>query len=190
MTEQNAWAEERLADVLGRARANWGWMVALGVVLVLLGTVAVVQSVLVTIASMMLIGVLMVVGAVMHVVAAFRGQGWKHFLLWLVGGVLYLLAGIGIFANPVLASGFLTLLIAAALLAAGVARIWLGVKARPDQGWGWLVAGGGVTLLLGLIIATGWPVNSLWLIGMFLGVDLMMQGWSYIALGIALRLRH
>ena len=60
---------------------------------------------------------------------------------------------------------------------------------RPAKSWGWIVAAGIVTILAGLVIATGWPVNSLWVIGLFLGIDLLFQGWSYIAIGLALRAR-
>lgn len=138
MSTEGASPTEGLTAVLARARANWGWLLALGLLLVLLGGIAVAQSVFVTIASMVMIGVLMILGAVAHVVAALRAQGWKHFTLWIVGGLIYLLAGLAVIVNPVLASGILTLLVALTLLAAGVARIWMGVKARPGQGWaGW-----------------------------------------------------
>ena len=178
-----------LGEALSQARANWGWLLALGLLLLLAGGFVIVQSVFVTMTSMMMIGILMIFGAALHVIAAFRGKGWKHFLLWLVGGVFYLIAGLSVIANPLLASSLLTLLISIALLGAGAVRVWMGIKARPDQGWGWLTLGGVITVLLGLVILSGWPVNSLWLIGMFLGIDLMMQGWSYVALSIALRAR-
>lgn len=189
MHDTNDKANDGLSEALAQARQNWGWLVALGVALLVAGGFAVAQAVLFTMASMIMIGALMIIGALTHIIAAFRGQGWKHFLLWLAGGILYLIAGLVTIANPLLASSFLTLLIGASLLASGIARVWMGIKARPDQGWGWLLTGGLITLLLGLVIATGWPVNSLWLIGLFLGIELVMQGWSYIALGIALRAR-
>jgi uncharacterized membrane protein HdeD (DUF308 family) len=58
---------------------------------------------------------------------------------------------------------------------------------RPHQGWGWLLAAGIITILLGLMIAMGWPVNSLWVLGLFLAIDLVFQGWSFIAIGLALK---
>ena len=48
---------------------------------------------------------------------------------------------------------------------------------------------GVLTVLAGIVIAVGWPVNSVWVLGMFLAIDLMFQGWSYIAFGLALRAR-
>lgn len=177
------------SDAAQRLKKGWGWFIALGVLLLGLGTFAFVYVGVATIASMLTIGVLMAIGGVAHIVLAFRGDGWKDVLLLMLGGVFYLLAGALIFINPVLASSILTLMIAASLLVVGVVRIWFGIKARPEKSWGWMALAGVVTLLLGLIIALGWPVNSLFIIGMFLAVDLLMQGWSYIALGWALRAR-
>ncbi len=93
------------------------------------------------------------------------------------------------FINPVLAAGVLTFLLAAALLGSGAFRIWLGFKSKPSAGWGWIVAGGVVTLLLGLIIAIKWPVNSLFVLGLFLAIDLIFQGWSFIAFGLGIKSR-
>ena len=63
-------------------------------------------------------------------------------------------------------------------------RSW---RVRPESGWGWLMAGGIVTALAGVVFILGWPVNSLWLLGLFLAFDLAMQGWSLIAFGLALK---
>lgn len=127
-------------------------------------------------------------GRIAHIVLAFNGDGWKDVLPLFLGGVFYLLAGALIFVNPILASSLLTLMIAASLLAVGGRCAHLvRFKTRPEKSWGWMAVAGAAALLLGFIIALGWPVNSLFIIGMFLEVDLLMQGWSYIALGLALR---
>ncbi|RUW62503.1 DUF308 domain-containing protein, partial [Mesorhizobium sp. M4B.F.Ca.ET.049.02.1.2] len=81
----------------------------------------------------------------------------------------------------------LTLLLAASLVASGVLRAWVGFRHRPEKGWGWLVAAGVISALAGLVIAMGWPVNSLWVLGLFLAIDLVFQGWSFIAIGLALK---
>ncbi|TIV13376.1 MAG: HdeD family acid-resistance protein, partial [Mesorhizobium sp.] len=73
------------------------------------------------------------------------------------------------------------------LIASGLLRSWVAFSHRPEQGWGWLLAAGIITILLGLMIAMGWPVNSLWVLGIFLAIDLVFQGWSFIAIGLALK---
>ena len=82
---------------------------------------------------------------------------------------------------------FVAWCLAVALVASGVLRVWVGYGHRPEPGWGWIVAAGVISALAGLIIAMGWPVNSLWVLGLFLAIDLIFQGWSFIAVGLALK---
>jgi len=185
----DAFREESLGEALGKVRSNWGWFVVFGALLVLLGLIALGNLAVATVASIFVVGVVMIVGGIAHIILAFRGRSWHSFLGWLLGGMLYLIAGVLVFADPALASSVLTLVIAFALLAAGAARIWFGFAVRPEKGWLWIAAAGVVTILAGLVIATGWPVNSLWVIGLFLGVDLLFQGGSFIVFGLALRAR-
>jgi uncharacterized membrane protein HdeD (DUF308 family) len=134
-----------------------------------------------------LLGALMLIAGAFQIVHAFSVRGWGRFAWWLLSGILYALAGIFAFMNPILASTVLTLLLAAALLAAGVIRIWIGFEHRSEANWGWVVAAGVVTALAGVIIALGWPVNSLFVLGIFLAIDLLFQGATLTALGFALR---
>jgi uncharacterized membrane protein HdeD (DUF308 family) len=104
-----------------------------------------------------------------------------------LSGGLYAAAGLFAFINPLLASSILTILMAIALIVAGAFRIWVGFRLSPLGGWGWIVIGGLVTLIAGLVIAAGWPVNSLWILGLVLAVDLVMQGLALIAFGVLVK---
>lgn len=168
-------------------REKWGWFVALGVAFVVLGTIALFNEFLATVVSVYLIGWLMLMGAVAQIMHAFGVQTWSSFLWWMLSAVIYAVAGIAALIDPLLASAVLTLILAAALAAGGALRILAGFRARPQANWGWLVAAGVVTLLAGLIIAVGWPVNSVWVLGLFLAIDLLFQGWSFVIFGMALR---
>jgi uncharacterized membrane protein HdeD (DUF308 family) len=114
-------------------------------------------------------------------------QTWGRFFLWLASGLLYALAGIFAFYNPILASAVLTFLLAISLVASGVLRAWVGYQNWDQKGSGWIVTAGIITILAGIVIAIGWPVNSLQILGLFLAVDLIFQGWSFIAFGLALK---
>ena len=114
-------------------------------------------------------------------------RGWDQLLFWALSGVLYVLAGVFAFLNPILASAALTLFLSIALLIAGVFRVWVGWRMRSLKGWGWVVASGVITALAGFVIVLGWPVNSLWILGLFLACDLMIQGWSMLAFAFAIR---
>src|SRR5690606_38512867 len=172
-----------------RLRSNWGWFVVIGIVLLVLGVLAFANLVIATVASVYFVGAMMLVGGAIQIVLAFRTRGWGRFALWLLGGILYALAGIVAFVDPLLASLALTLILAVSLIAVGVLRLWIGFEARPESGWGWIVAAGVVTLLTGIVIAIGWPVSGLWVLGLILAIDLIIQGWSHIAFGLALRRR-
>lgn len=175
---------------LAEVRARWGWFIALGIVLLVLGVIAMANLLLSTVASILIISVMMIVGGIAHIVEAFGVRRWGRFFLWLLCGIAYVAAGIMAFTDPILASAVLTLVLAVFLAAAGALRIVAALGARPETGWGWLLAGGIVTLITGIIIALGWPGNSLWVLGLFLAIDLLFQGWSDIAFGLALRARR
>ncbi|MBP0438603.1 HdeD family acid-resistance protein [Tianweitania sediminis] len=179
--------DRRLA--MGELRHRWGWFVAFGLVLVLLGTVGLLNMLVATVASVYTVAILMLIGAGTQIAHAFSVKSWSGFLLWVLGGVVYAIAGFAALVNPLLASAILTLLLAAALIVSGVVRAWVGFQARPAPNWGWVVLSGAVTFLAGLVIAMGWPVNSLWVLGMFLALDLLFQGWAMIAFGLALKRR-
>lgn len=178
-----------LGDVLARARSNWGWFVALGATLIVCGALAAANLLAATVASMFVIATAMIAGGVINVILSFRARNWSRFFLWLAAGLLYVLAGVFIVADPLLASAVFTLFAAVALIAAGALRIWIAFASRPESGWGWILAAGGLSLATGFIIALGWPVNSLWVLGLFLSLDLLLHGWGYVALGLALRAR-
>jgi len=75
----------------------------------------------------------------------------------------------------------------AALIASGILRIVASFRLRPETGWGWLLASGVITLLAGIVVVIGWPVNTLWLLGLVLAIDLIFQGVAAIAFGLALK---
>ena len=171
----------------GQLQHNWGWFVALGVILLLLGFVAIGNLLAATIASVLFIGVLMIFSGVAQAAHAFRVKGWAGFLFWLISGILYGAAGVLTFYNPLLAASVLTLLIGISLIVAGAFRLVIGWRLRPSRGWGWIVAAGVVTVATGILVMVGWPVTALWLLGMILAVDLTFQGVALIAFGLALR---
>jgi uncharacterized membrane protein HdeD (DUF308 family) len=152
-----------------------------------LGLLAFANLVMATVVSVLYVGVLMLIGAVAQIIHAFRVKRWGGFFFWLLSGLLYGAAGILAFYNPVLAAAALTLLLAAALIASGILRIVSSFRLRPETGWGWLLASGVITLIAGIVVAIGWPVNTLWLLGLVLAIDLTFQGVAAIAFGLALK---
>ncbi|QRG08749.1 HdeD family acid-resistance protein [Xanthobacter dioxanivorans] len=176
-----------VADQLHAIRANWGWFVVLGIAFILLGFVALAHVLIFNIAAVIYVGAFVLVAGVVQVIHAFRVQSWGRFFYWLLAGLLYIVAGGLIMYNPLLGAGVLTLMIGVALAVEGIFRIFAGLGSRPGKGWGWIVVSGIVTLLLGLIIIARWPVNSVYILGLFLGVDLVVNGVGTLLFGLTLR---
>ncbi|MDQ0319501.1 uncharacterized membrane protein HdeD (DUF308 family) [Pararhizobium capsulatum DSM 1112] len=173
-------------DLVARQKlsSKWGWFVALGVLLVMGGGIALANLFVATVVSVYYVGAIMLVAGLLQLFHAYRVKGWQSVLYWGLAGGCYTIAGIFAFINPLLTSAVLTLIMGVALLVAGLFRIWSGFTLRPLKGWGWIALGGLVTFLAGLIILAGWPVNSLWILGLFLAIDITMQGLALIAFGV------
>lgn len=175
-----------LNSAIAPLRAKWGWIVALGVVYVIAGFIALGSIVMATVASVLVVGIMMIVAGVAEVINAFQIKTWGKFLLWVLLGVLYIIAGFITFDNPLFAAVLLTLLLGASLIASGVMRIVLAFSMKSEMPWVWVALSGAVTLLLGLLIVARWPVNSVYILGLFLGIDLIIAGAGWIGLGFGL----
>lgn len=163
------------------------WFIILGVIVLIAGFIAAANLFLATFISILFVGAMMIAGGILEIIHSFGVKSWGSFFLWFLTGVLYTVAGVLTFYNPLLATAVITLLIAWSLIAAGVFRIWIGIRQRNSSGWGWMIAAGVLTLIVGVIILLRWPINSLWVLGMFLAIDLMFQGLSYITYGLGLK---
>jgi uncharacterized membrane protein HdeD (DUF308 family) len=180
-----------IAQTVGLAplRAKSGWIAALGVVYVIAGVVALGSIVFATVVSVFVVGVMMLIAGVAEVFNAFQVKTWGKFLLWLLLGALYIFAGFVTFENPLLAAAVLTLLLGFSLLVSGVMRIVLAFSMKDEMPWIWVAASGVITLLLGLVILAHWPVSGLYILGLFLGIDLIIAGVGWIGIGLGLK-RH
>ena len=153
----------------------------------IVGVIALGSVVMATAASVFFVGIMMVIAGAIEVINAFQIKTWGKFLLWLSLGALYVIAGFLTFANPLLAASLLTLMLGFALLISGVMRMVLAFSMKEGGLWIWVLISGLVTLLLGLVILLHWPVSGLYVLGIFLGIDLVVAGASWVAIGFGLR---
>jgi uncharacterized membrane protein HdeD (DUF308 family) len=177
----------RVTPDVAPLRAKWGWVVALGVIYLIAGFIALGSVVMATVASVLVVGVMMIIAGIAEVTSAFRLKSWGRFLLWSLLGLLYIVAGFVTFENPLLAAALLTLMLGALLVASGIVRIILAFSMKQETPWLLVLLSAVITLLLGLLILAHWPVSGLYIIGLFLGIDLMMAGVGWIGLGLGLR---
>jgi uncharacterized membrane protein HdeD (DUF308 family) len=167
-------------------RRNWGWFLVLGIALIVLGVLALGAVGLTTIAVVLVVGWLVLIGGAFEVAAAFWARQWSGFFLHLLVGFLYVVVGVLILGHPVAAAAGFTLVLAALFLTGGVFRIVAAAMLRYPN-WGWSVLDGFVSLILGILIWSGWPSSALEVIGTFVGIILLFRGWAWVMFALAVR---
>lgn len=178
--------EEVVEELAGEVRKNWGWIMFMGILLVALGAVGLYMSGLTTLVSVFYIGVMLLAGGVLILIDVFKAEGWKAKFWDVLIAIAYIAAGITMIANPGASAVWFTMFIAAFLLVSGAARIIIGLQIRSEvSGWGWTLVGGIASILLALMIFAEWPSSSVWVIGMFVAIEMIMQGISMISVARA-----
>lgn len=177
-----------MAAGMERLRRNWYWLVILGIVQLILGGIGVTAAIYTTVFSVIFLGWLLLVGGVSAACHAFVQKQWSSFFLDLMTAILYLLVGVMLIENPLRGAEALTLLMAFFMILGGMFRIVAALAGQPRQ-WGWVFMSGLITLVLGVIIWRQWPISGLWVIGTFVGVEMIFYGWSLIMLGLAVKSR-
>ena len=176
-----------LGEAIERLRGKWAAITAFGVLLVVLGFAALFFSLIATIVTVTLNGVLFLIAGAAEVGIGMHSRTWGRFFLWVIGGLLYIAIGLLCIVNPILASVALTLVLGAALIAAGLVRAFLAFQLPADQPRALVFLAAAVTILLGLIIVSHWPLDSIYVLGTLLGVDLLFHGVGWVSLGVGLR---
>ena len=171
---------------IGGVQHKWGWLLVLGISMVVLGTIALFITPAATIGTVLVLGWLLVVSGVVETIQSFRMRRWGGIFLHLIGGVLGVLVGLLIVTHPVAGALAWTLLFAAFFTIIGIFRLVAAVRLKFPN-WGWAAFDGAVTLLLGVLLWIDWPGSGLWFLGFAVGVSLLLRGWAYVMFAIAVR---
>lgn len=190
------------SSALGRSGISWGWMLALGILMAVLGVIGLGMTYWLTIVAVFWFGVLAIVGGVMQLFDAFHHKGWKGIVWHVVIGVVYILAGIVLVTMPVASAFWLTLFLAIMLVVVGVSRIIMAFHLRGHGNvWIWVLLSGAVSILLGILVygtvtppsaeALATPEGQLawvqswgWVIGLFVAIELIMEGVALISISM------
>jgi uncharacterized membrane protein HdeD (DUF308 family) len=169
-------------------KAYSGWFLAWGVTLLVLGIIAVSAATFTTLLSVIFIGTLIAISGAIILINTFLfwQRKWPGFLLHLVMSLLYLFIGMMLISNPLLGSATLTLFFGVFLLLVGVSRIIYSLSVRVIR-WQWSFINGFISLLLGILIITNLPSVSLFMLGLFIGIDLIFCGIAYIMMALGAR---
>jgi uncharacterized membrane protein HdeD (DUF308 family) len=173
------------AGAFGALTKNWGWLLVVGIVFIILGTIGLGMLFALTMVSVLFFGVLMLIGGGVQFVDAFKCAGWKSVVWHVLMAILYVLGGIVVIIDPVLASVVITLILAGTITGAGIVRLIIALQHRDSKGWGWALVSGIISIILGIMIFAKWPVSGLWIIGLFVAIEMIINGWSYIFLALA-----
>jgi uncharacterized membrane protein HdeD (DUF308 family) len=174
-------------SVLGQLRANWGWLLALGLFFMALGLVGLSRTILFTEGTALFFGVLILMGGGAQLVEAFKCTGWKNVIWHVLIALLYLMAGVSILMDPLIASIIWTAIIAGALVVVGIFKIVMAISHRESAGWFGLLLSGIISLALGVMLFAHWPRSGVWFLGLFVAIELLMQGISLVMLALSAR---
>ena len=165
-------------------RAHRTWFLLLGAALIIIGTIAISGAELMTMVSVMFFGWLLMLAGLFEIVHGFARRAWSGFFINLMGGALYAVAGLLMVTHPGIAAVTLTLIIAMLLIVAGTFRIFVAFS-TPMHHRGWLILNGVISLFLGFGIMSSWPISGLWVIGLFIGIDMIFDGWTEVMLALS-----
>jgi uncharacterized membrane protein HdeD (DUF308 family) len=186
MKNETATASHLPLSAVEELHRHWALFLALGVGLIGLGVIGILASGLFTLASVVFFGWLLVIAGVGLTIHAFWAKRWSGFFLQFLSGLLYLVGGWMLATHPELGAITLTLVIAISFVVQGAFRIGAALTTRID-GWGSLLASGIITLVLGLMIWNEWPFSGVWVIGLFVGIDMFFYGGWLVSLALSAR---
>jgi uncharacterized membrane protein HdeD (DUF308 family) len=172
-------------EVFGELKKNWAWMLSLGIIMVILGTIGLVMTVVFNEIVVMYFGFLLLFGSGVQLMQAFRAEAWKGRFWHILIALMYIAGGIIAVTEPVVAGMTLALLIAWTLVVIGVLRLVMAFQMRGANGWLWTLLGGVLSVALGIMIMNEWPQSGLWVIGLFVAIEILFAGWSQIMIALA-----
>jgi uncharacterized membrane protein HdeD (DUF308 family) len=176
----------RADDELAQLRQGWLLCFILGLVSLLVGITAISSYFIAALATMIIFGVLLLIAGATEVIHALMVRNGKGFAVHLLAAALYLVVGVFMLEDPIRAAEVIALLLAANFYVAGALRVIFSIAVRFPA-WGWVLLHGTVDLLLGVMIFSGWPESSLRIIGLLVGIDLVLHGWSWMILALTVR---
>jgi len=170
----------------GAQPAHTGRFFALGIGLLVFGTIALAMPLLTTIASVVWYGAFVLMAGVFETATVFGARRWSGVLLHLLGGITSIVLGVMLLTHPAAGAVGITLVVAALFLVAGIARVAMAIVVRFPS-WGWALTSGLVTALFGAWIAAGWPATSLITIGTLVAIEMILRGWGWIMLAAQMK---
>lgn len=160
---------------------SFAWLIFFGILLIITGIFAIFSPAIATFATIIALGIFLLIAGIFQLIMAFASHKSDSFTLNLVISIFAIVLGALILFHPTESVATITLLLAAFFFAIGIFRI-INALVRREINWGWVLLNGIVSVILGIIIISNWPVSALWVIGVLIGIEFLFSGWTYIML--------
>ncbi len=162
-----------------------GWFIALGIVMILVGSAAIIFPHIATLSTKIFLGWFLIIGGITQAIHAFWVKDWGGFFWGLLVGLLEAFAGLFLLVYPVAGIIALTIYVAAVFVVEGIIRALLALKLKPEAGWIWMLIGGVVSIVLGAMLWAKLPSSAIWAIGLLVGLNMAMAGWTLLMIALA-----
>ena len=179
--------KEAVGDWAHEAKKNAGWLVALGVVTVIAGVLAIGSPLASGLLVVVILGIAMTIGGVTRTIGTFSAGSFGQGALAFIGGILTFGAGLMLVARPGIGLATLTLMLGGYLVLDGISSGVLAFRVRPEKGWGWMLFSAAMGVVLGFLLLREWPLSGQWAIGTLVGLNLVLTGISLVSVGSAAR---
>ncbi len=177
-----------MEDATDDLQKNWGWFFALGILMMIGGACAFFAPFMVSLVVEMIVGIFFAIGGLMMLIQVFTTKdGWNARMTYLILGLFNTLAGLLLLFRPLEGLLALTMVMIVAFFVNGLLRIGVGVMARPEQGSGWVIFGGLISVLASIYLMTVYPEVSVALLGVVAGVSLLGEGAGYVRFAYGLK---
>jgi uncharacterized membrane protein HdeD (DUF308 family) len=172
--------QSTLPEQLAIVSEKRGWFIAIGVIIVLLGILAVAFPFATTIAAKKILGWLFLISGIAQIIHSFSTKDWKGFIPSLLVGALYVFVGGWLAFYPLTGIIALTVLLALTFIMQGVLESVLAFAIRPFAGWVWMLISGLIAVVAGILIISNLPSTATWAIGLLVGVNMISTGLAYL----------
>lgn len=170
-------------------RHHWKLFLSEGIVLIVLGLLAILVPAVASIAATLLFGWLLLISGLIGLLTTYRarhapGAGWS-----LASAIVGIAAGVLLVGRPLLGLWSLTAVLIGFLFLEGIVSIFYALEHRraPSGRWGWMGVSGLIDIALAAILFAGLPGTAAWALGLLLGVNLLFGGWAMIVMALAAR---
>jgi len=170
---------DAFSEGMEEVRKSWAWLLALGILLIVLGVACVGTAKTATTVSILVFGWILLFSGVVWFVGAFQAWSWGGVFLYLLNAIIRGVTGYFLIRHPDAGAEAVTVLLASLFVVGGIFRmVAAGLIQFPR--WGWTVFSGAVAVILGFTLLQNWPTSSTFFVGLAIGIDLILDGSALV----------